>query len=202
MCANKVVERVRSSALVPNIRPMDARQFGHAHDFDQLEGLAAARSWGFESPLPHHHIEPVTTGSPEHPTYGTLLARRMSREGRVRSVYATFPTARPHQSRDDAEHLRPRASRHAAGRSGEIGLPATRVNDVESGLDDDAWRRRCGSRRIRRSTVYRLASGFQFMRVAQPNADLGGHFIRTRNGRRESVPIGVDYTGQAGWWTG
>ena len=31
-------------------------------DSSQLEGLAAARSWGFESPLPHHHIEAVGTG--------------------------------------------------------------------------------------------------------------------------------------------
>ena len=36
-----------------NIRPQDTRQFASAQQIDQLEGLAVAIPWGFESPLPH-----------------------------------------------------------------------------------------------------------------------------------------------------
>jgi len=45
---------VRCSTLLPNIRQQDARQFASAQQINQLEGLAVAIPWGFESPLPHH----------------------------------------------------------------------------------------------------------------------------------------------------
>ena len=51
MCAKKVVTGVRSSTLLPNIRTQDTRQCTSAQQINQLEGLAVARSWGFESPL-------------------------------------------------------------------------------------------------------------------------------------------------------
>jgi hypothetical protein len=54
ICANKVVAGVRVSTPLPNIRQQDTRQFASAQQIDQLEGLAVARPWGFESPLPHH----------------------------------------------------------------------------------------------------------------------------------------------------
>ena len=54
ICANKIVACVRCSTLLPTIRPQDTRQFASAQQINQLEGLAVARSWGFESPLPHH----------------------------------------------------------------------------------------------------------------------------------------------------
>ena len=54
ICANKVVACVRSSTLLTDFRPQDTRQFASAQQINQLEGLAVARSWGFESPLPHH----------------------------------------------------------------------------------------------------------------------------------------------------
>ena len=50
ICANKVVAGGRFSTLVLNIRPQDTRQFTSAQRFDQLEGLAVAIPWGFESP--------------------------------------------------------------------------------------------------------------------------------------------------------
>ncbi len=53
ICANKVVAGVRCSTLLPNIRPQDTRQFASAQQINQLEGLAVAIPWGFESPLPH-----------------------------------------------------------------------------------------------------------------------------------------------------
>jgi hypothetical protein len=56
ICANEVVAGVCSRALLRNIRQVDARQFGCAHEFDQLEGLAVARSWGFESPSAFHSL--------------------------------------------------------------------------------------------------------------------------------------------------
>ena len=33
------------------VRQQDTRQFASAEQIDQLEGLAVARSWGFESPF-------------------------------------------------------------------------------------------------------------------------------------------------------
>ena len=53
ICANKVVAGVRCSTLLPTIRPQSTRQFASAQQIDQLEGLAVAIPWGFESPLPH-----------------------------------------------------------------------------------------------------------------------------------------------------
>src|SRR6185503_12100181 len=54
ICANRVGACVRLSTLLRNIRPQDTLQFTRARDFNQLEGLAVAIPWGFESPLPHH----------------------------------------------------------------------------------------------------------------------------------------------------
>ena len=54
ICANKVVAGVRSSTLLPNIRPQKMRQFASAQQINQLEGLAVAIPSGFKSPLPHH----------------------------------------------------------------------------------------------------------------------------------------------------
>jgi len=42
---------VRYSTLLPNIRPQGARQFTSAQQIRQLEGLAVAIPWGFESPF-------------------------------------------------------------------------------------------------------------------------------------------------------
>jgi hypothetical protein len=53
ICANKVVACVRLSTLLPTIRLQDTRQFTSAQQINQLEGLAVAIPWGFESPLPH-----------------------------------------------------------------------------------------------------------------------------------------------------
>lgn len=50
-CAKKVEAGVCSRALLRNIRRVDARQFESAQEFDQLEGLAVARPWEFESPF-------------------------------------------------------------------------------------------------------------------------------------------------------
>ena len=64
--------RSRLSTLLLNIRPLDTRQFTSAQRINQLEGLAVAIPWGFESPLPHHcglrlgHS--TTVGSEECPT--------------------------------------------------------------------------------------------------------------------------------------
>ena len=54
MCANKVVACVSCGTLLPSIRAQDARRFAAAQQINQLEGLAVAIPWGFESPLPHH----------------------------------------------------------------------------------------------------------------------------------------------------
>ena len=56
MCANKVVADVRCNTDLPDIRPQDTCQFTSAQEINQLEGLAVAIPWGFESPLPHHSI--------------------------------------------------------------------------------------------------------------------------------------------------
>ena len=56
MCANKVGTGVRCSALLPNIRSEGTCQFASAQQINQLEGLAVAIPWGFESPLPHHSV--------------------------------------------------------------------------------------------------------------------------------------------------
>ncbi len=50
ICANKIGTGVRVSTLLLNIRPVNMRQFALAQQIDQLEGLALARAWGFESP--------------------------------------------------------------------------------------------------------------------------------------------------------
>ena len=39
--------------LQPNIRSQNTHQFAAAQQITQLEGLAVAIPWGFESPLPH-----------------------------------------------------------------------------------------------------------------------------------------------------
>ena len=54
ICANKVVACLGWSTLLPTIRLQDTREFTSAQQIDQLEGLAVAIPWGFESPLPHH----------------------------------------------------------------------------------------------------------------------------------------------------
>ena len=56
MCAKKVVACARSSAVLSNTRPVDTRQFRSVHDFHQIEVLAVAIPWGFESPLPHQQL--------------------------------------------------------------------------------------------------------------------------------------------------
>jgi hypothetical protein len=53
MCANKVGAGVRCGACLLKIRLVNTRQFAPAHQIGQLKGLAFARTWGFESPLPH-----------------------------------------------------------------------------------------------------------------------------------------------------
>ena len=53
ICANKVVAGARFSPLPFKVRLTHARQLTSAHQIRQLEGLAVAISWGFESPLPH-----------------------------------------------------------------------------------------------------------------------------------------------------
>src|SRR5262245_9448017 len=58
----KFVAGVRYATLLPEIRPHDTRQFASPRDFHQLEGLAVARPWGFESPLPH---QPLSIKKPE-----------------------------------------------------------------------------------------------------------------------------------------
>jgi len=52
-CANKSLACVRYSTLLPNIRLQNTRRFTSAPPINPFEGLAVARSWGFESPLPH-----------------------------------------------------------------------------------------------------------------------------------------------------
>ena len=69
---NKVVACVRCHPLLPTIRPQDARQSIPAQQISQLEGLAVAIPWGFESPLPHF----------------TRFARSMRRAGLRRSAFA------------------------------------------------------------------------------------------------------------------
>jgi hypothetical protein len=49
ICANKVVAGVRWSRLQFRIRPQDTRQCASAQQINQLEGLAVAIPWGFES---------------------------------------------------------------------------------------------------------------------------------------------------------
>jgi hypothetical protein len=51
MCANKVVACGRCSTLLTTIRPQNARQSAPAQQIIQLEGLAVAIPWGFESPF-------------------------------------------------------------------------------------------------------------------------------------------------------
>jgi len=48
---------LRFSTLLFNIRPQNAGQITSVRDFVQLDGLAIAISWGFESPLPHQKRE-------------------------------------------------------------------------------------------------------------------------------------------------
>jgi hypothetical protein len=52
MSANKVVAGVRCAADLPNIHPQDVRQSASTYQFTQLEGLAGATPWRFESSLP------------------------------------------------------------------------------------------------------------------------------------------------------
>jgi len=58
MCANRIVAGARCSSVLLRNRPEDSYQFASAQHFHQLEGLAIAISWGFESPLPHHSTRP------------------------------------------------------------------------------------------------------------------------------------------------
>jgi hypothetical protein len=51
ICANRVVAGARCSTRLPNIRPQDVRQFTSSQQIGQLEGLAVAIPWGFESPF-------------------------------------------------------------------------------------------------------------------------------------------------------
>ena len=80
MCANKVVAGVRWSALLPNIRSEDTRQFASAQQIKQLEGLAVAIPWGFESPL--------TRPSPYAFGLGGTSPRFDGRDGWLRMVSA------------------------------------------------------------------------------------------------------------------
>ena len=59
ICANKVVAGVRSSTHLLNIRSWNPRQFATAQQICQLEGLAVAIPWGFESPLPTTFLNSV-----------------------------------------------------------------------------------------------------------------------------------------------
>ena len=82
ICANKVVAGVRSSTLLLNIRPVDTRQLRSVQDFDQLEVLAVAIPWGFESPLPHHSIRPLRGLPRGSPAYmGTASGALSERSG-------------------------------------------------------------------------------------------------------------------------
>jgi hypothetical protein len=49
--ANKVVAGVHFSALLLTIGPQDTHPFTSARQIAQLEGLAVAIPWGFESPF-------------------------------------------------------------------------------------------------------------------------------------------------------
>ena len=51
--AIRVVAAVSRWTLLRNIRSQDARRLASALQVNQLEELALARAWGFESPLPH-----------------------------------------------------------------------------------------------------------------------------------------------------
>jgi hypothetical protein len=85
LCANKVGAEVCSSTLVPKIRQQDSREIASVHDFNQLEGLAVAIPWGFESPLPHHSTRLFRFASRRlahgRPANGVLRERR-SRESK------------------------------------------------------------------------------------------------------------------------
>ena len=102
ICANKVVAGVRSSTLLLNIRPQDTRQFTSAQRFDQLEGLAVAIPWGFESPLPHlnerrsheskgipHRRTPIDR---RHPTMAS--SSRVDRDHTVSAISRTILSCR------------------------------------------------------------------------------------------------------------
>ena len=84
-CANKVVACVRLSTLLPNIRSQDARQFISAQQIDQLEGLAVAIPWGFESPLPHHLFRQYLQGS-----FATLRLTEGREPDDTETVYRKF----------------------------------------------------------------------------------------------------------------
>jgi len=61
----EVVAGVRSRTDLPINCPQDPHQFASAQQIGQLEGLAVAIPWGFESPLPHHHsLTPAGEGCP------------------------------------------------------------------------------------------------------------------------------------------
>jgi hypothetical protein len=82
ICANRVVACVRHSTLLLNIGPQDTCQFTSAPQINQLEGLAVAIPWGFESPLPH---QPSLT--------------RCNRERMIKAAWQTPPGRRAIQWR-------------------------------------------------------------------------------------------------------
>ncbi len=100
MCAKEVVAGVRSCSVVIQVRRCSFRPRTSAHLFRKLEGLAPARAWGFESPLPH---QPSLACARSETLLGELrLASHKTGEGRpavaARSVAeATAPLARVKQ---------------------------------------------------------------------------------------------------------
>jgi len=59
VCANKVVAWVLYSSHLPNIRRISIGQYASAQKFIQLEGLAGATPWRFESSLPHQQLTAI-----------------------------------------------------------------------------------------------------------------------------------------------
>ena len=75
---------MRCSTLLPTIHPQSTRQFASAQQIVQLEGLAVAISWGFESPFPHQ----VTQG-PDCPVHKPSNDRTFS----IRTALIGIPVA-------------------------------------------------------------------------------------------------------------
>ena len=90
MCAKKVVACVRCSALLPNIRPQKTRQIPSAQQINQLEGLAVAIPWGFESPFRTIRLsfqlafgEPKGSLMASHPDTSNVLSEQVGRRRRA-----------------------------------------------------------------------------------------------------------------------
>jgi hypothetical protein len=91
-CANKVVVCVRLSTLLLNIRPLDTRQVTSEQQINQLEGLAVAIPWGFESPFRTIRLsfqlafgEPKGSLMASHPDTSNVLSEQVGRRRRANS---------------------------------------------------------------------------------------------------------------------